>query len=31
MQQPLAFRMRPRNLDEVVGQWSVQEKSFAAW
>ncbi len=33
MQQPLAYRMRPRNLDEVVGQQSLvdQEKSFAAW
>lgn len=34
MQQPLAFRMRPTNIDEVVGQTHLvgpQKKSFAEW
>ena len=33
MQQPLAYRMRPRNLDEVVGQQHLvdPERSFAGW
>lgn len=33
MQQPLAYRMRPRTIDEVVGQQHLvgEGKSYAAW